>query len=197
MPLLLRVLLIALLAVPSAMADSAAPKHRTHLDELFIWKMSEELKLPPEEELKFSEIISGLNAQKRELYERLDEAVKKLAQANGTKAAEAALTAHRKLIGEQQALQTKELDSLRSLLGAERMAKYLVAKNELTERLKAMLTTPQGGEASRGGGTAEAGAASGGAASSGAAKKGASGTASGVAGGNENSASKKSQEKKK
>lgn len=116
-------------------------KERSRLEELFIWKTSEELKLVPAEEMKYTEIIRTLNVEKKRSAEAMDEAIRGLGQVKTKAEAEKALARHREALRKYQAVQLAELDRLRPLLGTERLARYLLVKNEITEKLKAVLTS--------------------------------------------------------
>ncbi len=130
----------ALAAAPQTPA--ADSKERARLEELFIWKTSEELKLAPAEEQKFTDIIHDLNKRRREANARMDSAVSSLANAKTKAEAEKALGAHRAALRETQNLQNAELDRLRPLLGPEKLAKYVLAKSSILEKLKTMLAAP-------------------------------------------------------
>jgi hypothetical protein len=154
--------IIAFLAVllliglrPSPVAAVAGPeneKARTRLEELFIWKTSEELKLPPEQEQKFSEIVHALGARKRKASERMEKAVAALDAAKGKPAADKALAQVRETLTEYNSIQLAEFDQLKSLIGSEKLARYYVVKGALSDKLKAMLSAPsQGGGGAAGG----------------------------------------------
>ncbi len=117
-------------------------KERSRLEEIFIWKASEELKLPPSDEAKFTEIIKSLNASRRQAGDEMDAAVKNLGEAKSKAEAEKALARHRAALKVVHGLQTAELDKLSPLLGPEKLARYLVVKTALLEKLKTMLSGP-------------------------------------------------------
>lgn len=141
--------LIAAVVLGVSLARAAAPqtqaadsKERARLEELFIWKTSEELKLTPADEQKFTSAIHDLNKRRRDANAKLDAALATLAAAKTKAEAEKALVAHRAALRETQAVQTAELDRLRPLLGSEKLAKYIVAKSSILEKLKTMLAAP-------------------------------------------------------
>ena len=124
-----------------AFADSTS-KERSRLEELFIWKTSEELKLDPKVEIKFTETIHSLNTRRRAANTKMDAALASLAQAKTKDQAEKALNAHRAALREVQAVQTTEIEKLRPLLGPEKLAQYIVVKSSILEKLKTMLAAP-------------------------------------------------------
>jgi hypothetical protein len=145
-------------------APSSPEQGRSRLLELFIWKTSEELKLPTDVENKFGDIVRHLNEKRKANAERMEKAIQRLdgltqgpaeaspasptgAQApTATKAdpkiLDAALTEYKKALQEYQKLQTDELLQLKAILAPEKLARYLVVKNELTEKLKTFLSKP-------------------------------------------------------
>jgi hypothetical protein len=129
-------------AAAGGQSPAADSKERARLEELFIWKTSEELKLQPSDELKFTDVVHDLNKRRREANARMEDALGALASAKTRAESEKALAAHRAALRETQAVQTAELDRLRPLLGSEKLAKYIVAKSEILEKLKTMLAAP-------------------------------------------------------
>lgn len=135
-----------------ANSDSPTPSAdpgRGRLLELFIWKTSEELKLPTETETKFGEKVRNFNEKRKANGERLDRAIRKLDEASKasagkpSKALETALTEYRNTLKELHQIQNDELSQMRSILGPVKLAKYLVVKNEITEKLKSFLSRPE------------------------------------------------------
>lgn len=120
--------------------DEQSEKDRARLEQLFIWKASEELKLPAEQEQKFTETLHDLSARKKKASEKLDVATRGLAAAKTKADADRAISLYRDSLKEYQAVQTAELDRLKPLLGSEKLARYLVVKSELNEKLKALIS---------------------------------------------------------
>lgn len=122
---------------------AVAAEKRNQLEELLIWKMSDELKLTPIEEKKFSNIVKEISKKKSESHQAQQAAVEKMSQGLSAKLKEEQLVAYRKsLVAYSRALE-QEFDSLKGLLGSERMTKYLVIKQDLTNRIKNMITNPE------------------------------------------------------
>lgn len=148
-PLIRRMTVAALAALSATASWAAAPqspaadsKERARLEELFIWKTSEELRLAPADEQKFTEAIHDLNQRRRAANARMDAALAALASAKTKAETDKALSEHRAALRDTQAVQTAELDRLRPLLGSEKLAKYIVAKSSILEKLKSMLAAP-------------------------------------------------------
>lgn len=130
------------LGVRPSPAATEVDKTRSRLDELFIWKASEELKLTPEVEQKFTDIIRELGARKRQAAQQMEKVVAELDAAKTKPQAEKALARLRDAINEYHAIQIAEVDRLKPLLGPEKLARYFVVKDALSAKLKAMLSAP-------------------------------------------------------
>ena len=138
-------LLILILILFSFQAFAEDKKNQ--LEELFIWKTSDELKLSSAEERKFTDLVKSLNKKKSELNQSLHDSVDKIAGAKTTKEKDAELAKYRKDLGAYNKISEEEFDKLKVILGNERLAQYLKLKQDLTGRIKTMLANPEGSKA--------------------------------------------------
>lgn len=122
-----------------------AAEKRNQLEELMIWKMSDELKLTSIEEKKFSEILKNLNEEKANLNLSLQKSVDSMTKASSTKAKEAELGNYRKLLQSYGKLSEQEIDRLKPVLGVDRLVQYLNVKQELTNKIKTLLSSEGSG----------------------------------------------------
>jgi hypothetical protein len=126
--------------------DILVDRERRRLEELFIWKISEELKLPVEMETTFAEAIRGLNREKARANADVAKALEELSQAqnaNQSKAraeTERAVRNYEKAWRAYGALPLREVSRMRAILGSERLGRYLIAKSQMAEKLKALST---------------------------------------------------------
>ncbi|QDK47556.1 hypothetical protein DOM22_16530 [Bdellovibrio sp. ZAP7] len=129
---------------PLAVFAQSAPSgaKRNQLEELMIWKMSDELKLSANEEKKFSEIIKDLNKRKSELNKSLQSSLASLGNIKDAKKLEAEFSSYKKSLQAFNKISEEELDKLKPLLGTERTVQYLQIKQDLATRIKATLTNP-------------------------------------------------------
>ncbi len=131
----------SLFAVPSfALSESEIKKNQ--LEDIFIWKISDELKLTAQQEKTFTEVSKDLNRKKSELNRKIQECILKLKEKNQ----EAVLQSYRKLMTEYNQLSLKEFDAIKKLLGSQKFAEYLQIKNELTSKVKSILIGERAGE---------------------------------------------------
>lgn len=124
-----------------------AAEKRNQLEELVIWKMSDELKLNSTEEKKFTEIVQSLNQKKAQANQAMQASLEKLGKLSTIKEKEEELSRYRKNLQNYGRIAEEEFDRLKPVLGPEKMIQYLQIKQDLTNRIKMMLSKPDGGRA--------------------------------------------------
>lgn len=129
----------------NASATTEAELKKSHLEDIFIWKMSDELKLTASEEKKFTEIHRTLNKRKSELNKKIQESIINLKDKDN----EQSLKAHKKLLQEYNQLSITEFDLIKSLLGSKKFISYLKIKNELTSKVKSILIGERANESKK------------------------------------------------
>ena len=122
-----------LLILANTEIDSQIKK--THIEDIFIWKISDELRLSVQQEKQFSNIHKNLNKKKAELNRKIQDSIQLL----NSKTGEKALSIHRKMLQEYSDIAIKEFDLIKELLGREKFISYLKIKNELTSKVKSIL----------------------------------------------------------
>jgi len=137
-------LLVFLLLLP-AVGLATASKNR--VEELFIWKISDELKLSIPEEKKVSDLIRKLNEKKSKSGDDIQENLKRLAEAKALKDKEKLLAEQKRLLRSYNDLSLEEADQIQKILGVNKAAQYFVLKNELTNKLKTVLLSPENSKA--------------------------------------------------
>ena len=136
--------LIFFSAFLSGLVSSVAQaEKRNQLEELFIWKMSEELKLTAIEEKRFAEIVKNINSEKSTLNKTLQESVGQMAKVSGEKAQGEALKKYRKDLARYNRLSEDEIERMQGLLGVGRTIQYLQIKQDLTNKVKSLLISPE------------------------------------------------------
>ena len=109
---------------------------------LFLWKVSEELKLSVEEEKKLSEFVLK-NYQNREATKReIKEYLSKMEKAKKTKAQNQLLRGYKTALSQLKESQVKELEGVHNILGTQKALSYVLLQNKLNEKLKALLSDP-------------------------------------------------------
>lgn len=131
-------LITFILAFSFVFADEGTAK-KTQLEELFIWKLSDELKLGPSEEKKFADLVRSLNQKKLEGTLKIEQITKEFLTAKSDKEKEAILKNLKQVYRNYNSLSLSELDEMKRLLGIQRLATYLEVKQELTAKVKSLL----------------------------------------------------------
>lgn len=111
------------------------------MEELFIWKVSDELKLSVPQEKSFSKIIQTLNERRAQVNDNLQDVIRQLAESKTIKEKEKLLTEQKRLLRSYNELSLEEAEKVQKLFGIDRTAQYFVLKNDLTNRLKTALMT--------------------------------------------------------
>ena len=119
----------------STFGSNEGDARKAHLEDIFIWKMSDELKLSAREETQFTEISKSLNRKKTELNHQIQQ----LTQSLPDSGSEAELRQYKKLLQQYSQVSIEEFESLKKLLGAKRFVSYLKIKSELTSKMKSIL----------------------------------------------------------
>lgn len=129
---------------PGALAQdksaSAPSSGRNKIEELFIWKISDELKLSAKEEKQFTDLFKELNIRKSEITRAQDEIITQLAQTRQDKERTRLLSQYRKAIDDYNKIQSREFDEMKKMVGPARLSKYLQVKRDLTNKVKNLLT---------------------------------------------------------
>ena len=131
----LALMIIICFSICSFSSSNEAEVKKTHLEDIFIWKMSDELKLTAQEERQFTDINKQLNRKKSEINRKIQSSVQSLSEADS----DIALKKHKKLIQEYNDLSVSEFESIKKLLGTKKFISYLKLKNELNSKVKSIL----------------------------------------------------------
>lgn len=126
-----------------------AAEKRNQLEELLIWKISDDLKLTSVEEKKFAKILKNLNDEKANLNQALQDSIELMNKAATLKTKDIELGQYKKLLQSYAKLSEYEIDRLKPLLGVERMVQYLKVKQDLTNKIKSLLSSENGGKSSK------------------------------------------------
>lgn len=121
-----------------------ANTQKNQIDSIFIWKISDELKLSVKEEKEFSEIFKNLGKKKNDLNADQQILITQIETELSSTKANSKLTTDllkkfRKNNEELNAIALSEFDQLKKLFGERKMLHYLKVKNDVTNKLKTIL----------------------------------------------------------
>lgn len=123
-------LLLVLLICNPVFADN-------RVEELFLWKIAEELKLNVKEEKEVSQLVRDLNNKKLKLNQEMDQLINRAK--DGKRLKELAIEYRRK-INDYNQISIAEFDGIQKILGQEKTLKYFVVKNDLSQKIKQLLS---------------------------------------------------------
>jgi Skp family chaperone for outer membrane proteins len=121
----------------------AAVESRNRIEELFIWKISDEMKLSVPDEKSLTDLIRNLNKKRADANDKLQNTLKALSEAKESKEKERLLKEHRKALKAYNDLSLEEADQIQKIFDVNRAAQYFVLKGELTNKLKTLLASPE------------------------------------------------------
>lgn len=136
----LTVLLSIFISLP-LFAQSAPTPKKNSVEDIFIWKVSDELKFSASEEKKFSDIHRELNKQKIQLatqLQKLSFQSKEDPQLSKARAAEV-IKDYKKTLTAYNNLSLQELDKVKALLGDKKFLDYLAIKQDINLKLKSLV----------------------------------------------------------
>jgi hypothetical protein len=105
-------------------------------EDLFVWKISDELKLTQKEESIVAEIIKDTNRKKQRSNVELESLYKKLNEETSESGKKTQFNKIRALHKAQLKITLEELDRLNKGVGLKRLGQYLEVKRDLSEKIK-------------------------------------------------------------
>ena len=135
--LVICVILSGILYLKPVSATEQVEKQKRRLEDLFIWKISDELKLTIQEEKNVAELIRKTSELKNTNNARMNELIKKLS-VNQSKQS---LNEYKKLMTEYHQINLNEVESIEKAIGYEKTIRYILVKNDLTQKVKSILAT--------------------------------------------------------
>jgi len=123
-----------------ASTETTSPK-KNQVEDIFIWKMSDELRLTAAEEKKFSEIHKSLNQKKMSLQSEITTLSYDLRKNPQMSKKEIANTIKKfkKATLDYSQLSSLELSEMLNLLGERRFLEYVAIKQDINSKLKNLL----------------------------------------------------------
>ncbi|MBL7672194.1 MAG: hypothetical protein JNM39_17070 [Bdellovibrionaceae bacterium] len=140
--LFLPILASTVFAAPPVSEKSDIGTKKNHLEELFIWKVSEELKLSTGDEKKFSDTLRSLSAQKQAISQKLEDLTGLFIHAKTDAERKKQFAAYRKALIDYNNLALDELDQMKGIFGMQKMAHYMEVKIDITNKIKALISSP-------------------------------------------------------
>jgi hypothetical protein len=136
------IVLAFLFTFHTLLAFAETSEKKSQLEDLLIWKLSDDLKLNSVEEKKFTELYRSLSQQKANLNHEMQDSIERMSKATTSKSKESELQKYRKTLLAFNHISEEEFDKMKALLGVDKTVQYLQIKQDLTNRIKTMLANP-------------------------------------------------------
>jgi hypothetical protein len=123
--------------------STAATSEKMHarLEQLFTWRVSDRLRLNPEEEIKFNAEFKKLSIEKTNLTQELDRILEKIEkEKNNDKIISRLLSDYQTCLKKGNDLQIRELQVMKKIFGSRKFIEYILLKREMTQKFKDVLT---------------------------------------------------------
>lgn len=132
-------ILFLLVSYPTFSEVEQNSKAKLQLEDLLIWKISDELKLTPDQEKKISDIIKSINKKKSENTVEIDALTQTIIKSENEKDKNKAFQELKKKLQLHSAISVDELEQIKNLLGIKKLAQYLELKNDISEKVKSII----------------------------------------------------------
>lgn len=134
------ILFLVIIEISHALSPNLVfAKNKT--EEIYIWKLSDELKLSTKEEQTFSEYIRDINKKRMTINQSIQENILQMSKVKSKNEQEKLLNQHKSLLKKFSELNLDEVEKISKLLGPEKGVQYFVLKNEMNSRFKELLLT--------------------------------------------------------
>lgn len=135
---------------PEELDRGAQARFENRLNELMLWRLSDELGLKPQDEQQLKSILKKYQEQRKSALIQQEELISKMGtgvKAASDKAAASiscpnCLVDYEKTVSGVAEANTKEFKELRALLGPDKMQKFLVIRSQMTKDVRDALRQP-------------------------------------------------------
>lgn len=134
-------ILLSIFLIQPTFAQSAVTTKKNSVEDIFIWKISDELKLSASEEKKFADIHRDLNKRKMQFAAQMQK-LSYESQENpklSVKQASQIIKDYKKILIAYNNLSVEELEKMKALLGEKKFLDYLAIKQDINLKLKSLV----------------------------------------------------------
>lgn len=131
-----------IISLISSFSHATETPKKNQVEDIFIWKISDELQLTAKQEKEFGDIHRTLNKKKFELTEGLKKIQTdiRISQPPLTSSEQSKLIQkNRQLLLKLNQLNIDEFDSMKKLLGSQKFLSYLFLKQEINAKFKSIV----------------------------------------------------------
>jgi len=124
---------------PSSETSFSPKSESSRLEELLIWKVSEDLHLSVPDEKRISDMIHELDQKKQEKAAQIEQAQKNLETATSDVESKKKLKDYREALRAYNQISVEEVDRVQKILKSPVAAQYFVVKGHLSRRIRNLL----------------------------------------------------------
>ncbi|MFP5519943.1 MAG: hypothetical protein ACLGGX_08570 [Bdellovibrionia bacterium] len=128
-------------------AVSGASTSSSKIEELIIWKLSDELQLTLKEELEFSKLFKELNREKQNIQNQQNEHLKSSSNLKNIDSKKKWIQTYLKFAQKFSDLTQKENREMQKVLGTDKYIRYVVLKSDLSQRVRELMLDTEGRKA--------------------------------------------------
>lgn len=130
-------LVMSLVSLITPKGEAGDDKDRRRMEDLFIWKISEELDLSVDDERWLTTTLKSLGQEKMDLQRQLD------GLAQSLKKQPEKLSSYKAIQKKLHTLQINELNQIEKKLGPQKAALYIYYRSELYKRVMQIIDSPE------------------------------------------------------
>lgn len=128
-----------LLASLGLAAQTSTYDFKRKVEELLIWKVAEELKLPIEIESEFTDTLRQLNSEKRRLKSDVERLLKATSMVKNQNLRKKSLKQYKKKLLALNQMELREINNVEKIIGTDKTIEYLALKQKFVEKLKSLV----------------------------------------------------------
>ena len=136
---LLKIILLFAQSLWAQIPASPSQDRSGRVEEILVWKISEELKLAPKEEKKISEMIRNLNIEKSEKALVIENLQQKMSGELSAKDSKSILAQYKKALADYNQLSIDEIQRVQKILSLPQSVRYFSVKAGLSNKIRAIL----------------------------------------------------------
>ena len=120
-------------------SEKGPPDKSNRMEEILVWKLSEELKLNSRDEKKVSELIRQLNEEKSQRASEIEALQVKMSTDLPPSEAKSLLRTYEKALKTYNQISVDEIQRVQKILDPQKSMRYFAVKGGLSQRIRAIL----------------------------------------------------------
>jgi hypothetical protein len=134
------IFLFTIFFIGAAMSTVASAQKTNRVEELMIWKISEELRLSIKEEKELSAMIRSLDERKAQSSEKIEGLIQQFSSEK-EESLPKLMKEYKDALNAYNSISLEELTKIQKILPKNKAAKYFVIKSDLTKKIRSLLAS--------------------------------------------------------